>query len=64
MNVGLIYTYCEVIADRTLADGHRAIFYREGGRGIVETDVVDEGETLSFSCGSMAEFEDICSSLC
>lgn len=64
MNAGLIYTYCEVIADRRLADGHRAIYYREDGMGVVETDIIDEGEYLTFSCGSVAEFEEICSSLC
>ena len=59
MNVALIYEYCEVIADRQLADGHRAIFYRENGSGIVETDILDEGEQVCFSCDSLEEFEDI-----
>lgn len=59
MNAALIYTYCEVIADRKLADGHRAIFFREDGSGYVQTDIVDEGEYLAFSCASLEEFEDI-----
>ena len=59
----LIREYCEVIADRKLADGHRAIFFREDGSGFVQTDIADEGEYLAFSCASMEEFEDILATL-
>ena len=48
----LIHEYCEVIADRFLADGHHAVFFREDGSGIVQTDIADEGEYLAFSCSS------------
>jgi hypothetical protein len=63
MNAELIYEYCEVIADRTNADGARAIYYLEDGDGFVETNIADEGEYLSFLCHSLEEFEEICEDL-
>lgn len=63
MNTELIYKYCEVIADRTNAEGARAIFFVEDGYGYVATNVRDEGEYLAFSCNSEEEFEEICESL-
>ena len=63
MNAELIYKYCEVIADRTNAEGARAIFFVEDGDGYVATNVRDEGEFLSFRCNSEEEFEEICESL-
>ena len=63
MNTELIYKYCEVIADRTNAEGARAIFFVEDGDGYVATNVRDEGEFLSFHCDSEEEFEDICASI-
>lgn len=58
----LIYKYCEVIADRTV-NGARFVFFKEDGFGVVQTDISDEGELLSFSCSSMEEFEGIIDSL-
>lgn len=61
MNTELIYKYCNVIADYTNSkNGNRAIYYREGNSGVVETNICDEGEYLCFMCNSLDEFREIC----
>lgn len=46
----MIYTYTTVVEE--VVTPIHAIYYIDGGMGYVETDVEDEGETLSFSCSS------------
>lgn len=50
MMFGLIYAYCEVLADVS-RNGHRAVWFREddGTSPQVQTDLVEEGEYLSFA---------------
>ena len=59
MNLALIEKYCDIHAVMAI-NGHIVVYYHDNGRGVVETNIYDEGEQVMFSCSSEEEFAAIC----